>query len=476
MGAYSRRDAARIAADFDRVYGLLPRLAERRRQLAGTLSGGEQQMLAIGRALMSRPRLLLLDEPSMGLAPLMVQKIFETIRAIAAEGVTLAAGGAEREARARDLPPRLRDGERADHGRRQRAAPARQSRRCGRPISVNELANERAIAERPFAAAAARASLAVEGRAPGARRRRRRRARRHPRLSLLQDPGRRLQAPERGAGAAARAEGNRRALGRGHPAHAHRVRRAAGARRRITARRSPASGASSPPPRRRSAAPCSRAACPTSLSAFSQKAEMVDKFRKANAATKQALAQVLASDAEIAGLVRGSWQDFRDRERLVAAESAAVQSIAEAQRYYFAPSEAQRKHVETVARRPAPGGGRGCRRRCATASLRLDGHVQQLLGAKPVEQELFAQALVPHRRPARRQPDHRVLARARGRARRPGVLSRLPRRLLRRAADPARLPRDAPDRELPAAQRRQRGAGAARHRAHPRAVGGARRS
>ena len=89
MGAYSRDDAARVAADFDRVYGLLPRLAERRRQLAGTLSGGEQQMLAIGRALMSRPQLLLLDEPSMGLAPLMVHRIFETIRAVAAEGATL---------------------------------------------------------------------------------------------------------------------------------------------------------------------------------------------------------------------------------------------------------------------------------------------------------------------------------------------------------------------------------------------------
>jgi branched-chain amino acid transport system ATP-binding protein len=89
MGAYSRRDRAEIEADLDKVFGLLPRLAERRSQLAGTLSGGEQQMLAIGRALMSRPRLLLLDEPSMGLAPLMVQKVFEVIREISAQGVTI---------------------------------------------------------------------------------------------------------------------------------------------------------------------------------------------------------------------------------------------------------------------------------------------------------------------------------------------------------------------------------------------------
>ena len=89
MGAYIRKDKAGILADIEKMFTIFPRLRERKDQLAGTLSGGEQQMLAMGRALMSRPRVLLLDEPSMGLSPIMVDKIFEVVREVYAQGVTV---------------------------------------------------------------------------------------------------------------------------------------------------------------------------------------------------------------------------------------------------------------------------------------------------------------------------------------------------------------------------------------------------
>lgn len=89
LGAYLRKDKAEIARDMEKVFSLFPRLKERVRQAAGTLSGGEQQMLAMGRAIMSKPRLLLLDEPSMGLAPILVDEIFEIIKRINADGTTI---------------------------------------------------------------------------------------------------------------------------------------------------------------------------------------------------------------------------------------------------------------------------------------------------------------------------------------------------------------------------------------------------
>jgi branched-chain amino acid transport system ATP-binding protein len=89
MGAFVRDDQKEIAADIDRVYAIFPRLKERRHQLAGTMSGGEQQMLALGRALMARPKVLLMDEPSMGLSPIMVDKIFEVVEDIHRQGTTI---------------------------------------------------------------------------------------------------------------------------------------------------------------------------------------------------------------------------------------------------------------------------------------------------------------------------------------------------------------------------------------------------
>lgn len=127
---------------------------------------------------------------------------------------------------------------------------------------------------------------------------------------------------------------------------------------------------------------------PDLASAFFQKAGVLDQFRNANGATRRALAQVVASDIEIAGLVRGSWQDFRERERLVAAESAAVQLIAESQRYYFTPGPEQRKLIETILADLRDAGPR-LPPALRAGLIRLDGRVQQLLESKPREQELF---------------------------------------------------------------------------------------
>jgi len=89
IGAYIRKDKAGIASDMERVFVTFPRLRERKDQLAGTMSGGEQQMLAMGRALMARPKVLLLDEPTMGLSPIMCDKIFEVVQTVASQGVTI---------------------------------------------------------------------------------------------------------------------------------------------------------------------------------------------------------------------------------------------------------------------------------------------------------------------------------------------------------------------------------------------------
>ena len=135
--------------------------------------------------------------------------------------------------------------------------------------------------------------------------------------------------------------------------------------------------------------PALREGLPNLGTTLIQKADLVEKFKKADAATKQALAEVLRAETEFPGLVRGAWQDFPDRERLVAAESAVVQVLAQAQRYYLSPGDLQRKNLESLiadlqasASRLPPA--------LAESLTRLEGHVQQLLGAMPIEQQLFA--------------------------------------------------------------------------------------
>ena len=131
MGAFQRRDRSGVKGDVDRVFGLFPRLAERRSQKAGTLSGGEQQMCAMGRALMAQPKLLLLDEPSMGLAPVLVERIFEIVKEINQQGTTILLVEQNALMALRHRQPRLRP----------RDGPGRAHRRCPRA------ANERACAQ-----------------------------------------------------------------------------------------------------------------------------------------------------------------------------------------------------------------------------------------------------------------------------------------------------------------------------------------
>ncbi len=118
MGAFVRKDAAGIKRDIEQMFGIFPRLKERAKQLAGTLSGGEQQMLAMARAMMSQPKLLLLDEPSMGLAPIMVEKVFDVIRSVAERKVPMLLVEQNARLALGGCAPRLRDGVRIDHAKR----------------------------------------------------------------------------------------------------------------------------------------------------------------------------------------------------------------------------------------------------------------------------------------------------------------------------------------------------------------------